>query len=399
MSLALPVIGGLLALSQLRPGAWGDPKKLTQQYAPAGLLDSMSEEEQAERGQMLQRQLRNPLTYRSKPEEMFQKGLLDEYGQRQAAQRQTANRGILDMYAQQGVLQPHEQALLANNPELMEHFFKERYTGRNLTPGSTFYSGGVAEYQTPNRPQSVGNDLVDPDTGRLIHRAPPNPGTTVNVGDQGGRWTIHEPTGRAFGYDPQGNPISMVIPGAQADVESQERATEQETQRSAQAAIAGFTLRDARAIMDNVDNMSNNALVRRGLANIPGTTEYEVQRDIESLRGTISIEQLLNIKRQGAGLGQVPQAQLDMLSRLMGELDIARDPARLKQLVQDIQDRYMEILAMIPEEEREMVGIAQREYDAIQQQGQPQQAPQTTPQAPQQAPAVRKWNPEAGRLE
>ena len=45
---------------------------------------------------------------------------------------------------------------------------------------------------------------------------------------------------------------------------------------------------------------------------------------IESVKGNVGIDSLLRIKASGAGLGQVPQSQLDMLSRLLGELDMAQ---------------------------------------------------------------------------
>jgi len=43
---------------------------------------------------------------------------------------------------------------------------------------------------------------------------------------------------------------------------------------------------------------------------------------IESVKGNVGIDSLLRIKATGAGLGQVPQSQLDLLSRLLGELNL-----------------------------------------------------------------------------
>jgi len=45
---------------------------------------------------------------------------------------------------------------------------------------------------------------------------------------------------------------------------------------------------------------------------------------IESVKGNVGIDSLLRIKATGAGLGQVPQSQLDLLSRLLGELDLGQ---------------------------------------------------------------------------
>jgi len=43
---------------------------------------------------------------------------------------------------------------------------------------------------------------------------------------------------------------------------------------------------------------------------------------IDSVKGNVGIDSLLRIKASGAGLGQVPQSQLDMLSQLLGDLHL-----------------------------------------------------------------------------
>lgn len=49
---------------------------------------------------------------------------------------------------------------------------------------------------------------------------------------------------------------------------------------------------------------------------------------IESVKGNVGIDSLLRIKATGAGLGQVPQSQLDLLSRLLGELDMTQEKSQ-----------------------------------------------------------------------
>jgi hypothetical protein len=51
---------------------------------------------------------------------------------------------------------------------------------------------------------------------------------------------------------------------------------------------------------------------------------------IESVKGNVGIDSLLRIKATGAGLGQVPQSQLDLLSRLLGELDLGQEEGQFR---------------------------------------------------------------------
>jgi len=66
-------------------------------------------------------------------------------------------------------------------------------------------------------------------------------------------------------------------------------------------------------------------------------------RQLESARNTIAVDQLLNIKREGSGLGQVPQSQLNTLSTLLGSLEaglsnekLAENLARAKRVYTNI---------------------------------------------------------------
>lgn len=187
-------------------------------------------------------------------------------------------------------------------------------------------------------------------------------GINVNMPAQVG--TI--PPGYGVTYDEQGRPVSMMpVPGGPADRDIQAEQAQQEASNRNQASVAGFTLRDARHVQENIDGLPDSAAMRLLQARVPGSASYEVQSAIKSLQGTIAIEQLLAIKREGSGLGQVPQSQLMMLASLMGELDIGLSKDRMKTLLSDIQGRYVEILDLIPAEERAMIGIADREYNTL----------------------------------
>jgi hypothetical protein len=54
---------------------------------------------------------------------------------------------------------------------------------------------------------------------------------------------------------------------------------------------------------------------------LPTTPADQLQKHIDSIKGNVGIDSLLKIKKSGAGLGHIPQAQLEMLASLLGKLD------------------------------------------------------------------------------
>jgi len=195
-----------------------------------------------------------------------------------------------------------------------------------------------------------------------FQQAKKGPLVNVNTG-QGQFGPI--PAGHQLIQGEDGTARMEAIPGSPAAREVAQAETEAKSRADSKATIAGYTLRDAASIQKLIPKMHSNGEMRWMRARVSGTPEFEVQADIKSLQGTIGIEQLLRIKESGAGLGQVPQSQLDLLSRLMGELDIRRDPERLQSLIGDIQGTYMDILEGMGEEDRENIGIAKREFDEL----------------------------------
>lgn len=117
-------------------------------------------------------------------------------------------------------------------------------------------------------------------------------------------------------------------------------------------AAAGTVTRDINAILELAEtatgfggNTMVEALTRAGAAGIPGTDPFEVQKLIDSVKSNVGIDSLLRIKASGAGLGQVPQSQLEVLQSLLGNLSITRDPVRLLSDLKDINTRYTSIIA------------------------------------------------------
>lgn len=125
-------------------------------------------------------------------------------------------------------------------------------------------------------------------------------------------------------------------------------------------AAAQTVTRDIGAIMDLFASLDDfdlapgeeapqstvDALTRSGLAKIPGTAPAEVQQLIDSIKSNIGIDTLLRIKRSGAGLGQVPQSQLETLQSVLGNLSLARRPDLLKRDIEDVRSRYSTIISV-----------------------------------------------------
>tara|TARA_R110000772_G_scaffold2839_1_gene10309 strand:+ start:21453 stop:22730 length:1278 start_codon:yes stop_codon:yes gene_type:complete len=110
--------------------------------------------------------------------------------------------------------------------------------------------------------------------------------------------------------------------------------------------------RDINTIMDSFDSATfggtsmTEALARAAAKNVPGTDAFEINELINSVKSNVGIDSLLGIKKAGSGLGQVPQSQLTTLQSLLGNLNLTRDPVNLKRDLNDINDRYQNIIAL-----------------------------------------------------
>ncbi len=87
-----------------------------------------------------------------------------------------------------------------------------------------------------------------------------------------------------------------------------------------------------------------SAQARRQMAKVPGSDVYEIGMLIQSVKDNIGIDTLLNIKREGSGLGQVPQKQLETLQGVLGRLEIERDPRLLRRDLEDVLTMYQDII-------------------------------------------------------
>jgi len=172
-------------------------------------------------------------------------------------------------------------------------------------------------------------------------------GVTVNTGDMG---KLKDPgaglvwqrdAGGNVQFDAQGAPIAIPYQGGTAQIKQ----AEAQVKTAANNAVVN---RGAQNVFEDTSRAINlidkNPELTTGfgsyLSSIPGTDALALQSLIDSVKSNVSIDALLNIKKSGAGLGQVPQSQLELLSNTIGNLSTAQDAPTLKFNLQRVQDIY-----------------------------------------------------------
>jgi hypothetical protein len=135
------------------------------------------------------------------------------------------------------------------------------------------------------------------------------------------------------------------IPGTKAWM-AHEKERRQLQNRAETITRAGQTLiRDVTTSIDTINKYGDRAAGWGSLIKfMPKSASNALAADIASIQGNVAVDQLLKIKAQGAGLGQVPQSQLEMLASLLGGLRQDMDPQKLKANLEDIRSIYTDIV-------------------------------------------------------
>lgn len=164
----------------------------------------------------------------------------------------------------------------------------------------------------------------------------------VNTGSEFG--TI--PPGYELFTDPATGARSMrPIAGGPVEKELQSEADQDALAAEVTGVAAQTVFEDTTRALDVLDRAGNLAAGPGSLlANIPATDARELRGHIDSIKGNIGIDQLLKIKASGAGLGAIPQAQLEMLASLLGNLDSGQNPESLRYNLQRVQEIYSDIV-------------------------------------------------------
>lgn len=135
------------------------------------------------------------------------------------------------------------------------------------------------------------------------------------------------------------------VPGSPADQKIREAAQKRAEGMNLTEGVARTVVDDTQRALDVLGKSGGWAAGAGSyLSVLPYTPARTLQKHIDSIKGNIGVDSLLRIKKSGAGLGAIPQAQLEMLASLMGNLDTAQSPAELKYNLVRIEEIYADIV-------------------------------------------------------
>jgi hypothetical protein len=135
------------------------------------------------------------------------------------------------------------------------------------------------------------------------------------------------------------------IPGGPADLAAQEEAQQRQAKSDVTIRAAQTVFEDTQRALDILEDKGRLAAgIGSVLSVIPESSAKAFKQLTESIKGNIGIDSLLKIKESGSGLGQVPQAQLEMLASLLGKLDTDQRPEDLEFNIKRVQEIYAEIV-------------------------------------------------------
>jgi len=220
---------------------------------------------------------------------------------------------------------------------------REEVTGapaRPLEVDSTLQSvaamrGLTSPDQIPSLPDAEAGQLFK---DYLLAKRSSAPTTNIDMGTIPPGWrVVRDENGRIIQMEP--------IPGGPAAMEIEDEARRREPGRRVTSRAAQTVVEDVDRALDLVDKYGRLAAGVGGVTGwLPETPASQLSQHIESIKGNIGIDSLLKIKESGAGLGHIPQAQLEMLASLLGRLDVKMRPEDLRWNLQRISEIYEEIM-------------------------------------------------------
>jgi hypothetical protein len=109
--------------------------------------------------------------------------------------------------------------------------------------------------------------------------------------------------------------------------------------------IANTVVDDVARALDIIETRGRGAAGWGGLlAGVPESDARALDQLIKSVQSNIGIDKLLEIKASGAGLGQVPQSQLEMLASVLGSLNLKDKPENLIYNLNRVDTLYKDII-------------------------------------------------------
>jgi hypothetical protein len=249
-------------------------------------------------------------------------------------------------------------ANIARLAKMVQGVINPQKEGYTLSPGQVRFEGSQPIAMNPEAQDTGGPviTLTNPKTGKevsvrrdskaadqLLSKGFVERTTGKTLQDQfAGVGTI--PPGYQMAKK-DGKIIMEPIPGGPAarDIAEQERKREAAADVKGKAAQTVFE--DTDRALDIVDQYGGFATGVAGISDVlPTTPAHQLRMHIESVKGNIGVDKLLDIKASGAGLGHIPQAQLEMLSSLLGKLNTKMKADDLKYNLKRIQEIYGDIV-------------------------------------------------------
>jgi hypothetical protein len=154
------------------------------------------------------------------------------------------------------------------------------------------------------------------------------------------------PPGYALIKNEDGSMVMQPIAGGPVERDLAAEQAKKEAGSEVTLTAAQTVFEDTKRALDVIDRSETSATGMGAflLSGIPGTDAKELRGHIDSVKGNIGIDQLLKIKASGAGLGQVPQTQLEMLATMLGNLDATQNARVLRENLIRVQEIYADIV-------------------------------------------------------
>ncbi len=150
----------------------------------------------------------------------------------------------------------------------------------------------------------------------------------------------------------EGNPYVVPVAGSAEDIKRKKEDKKEKVGKESKATIAATVIVDAQRALDLIDlDSSTTGADAFALRLAPGTNAYSLDQMVKSIQANIGIDKLLDIKASGAGLGQVPQSQLEMLASVLGQLNTAQDKETVRYNVERVLTLYSDIVRQAGGEE------------------------------------------------
>ena len=187
------------------------------------------------------------------------------------------------------------------------------------------------------------------------------------MAERGARGEEMTKEGIEYYTDPEtGQLAARVVPGSPADIGARTN-----TRKAAQ--ISATVIREldqAEALMTTWSTGNTGRLMKMIPVVGAGTGAGRLQSVYNGLKGNIGVDNLIDMKKQNVGLGNVSEKQLELLGNLMGVMDSGMPLEYQKATIDGIRTVYGDIMSRASDEDLDMIqrlrtgGRSQAQADA-----------------------------------